>query len=200
MKILFLDIDGPIISFKGYYHTKSNIVAFDDYTLDLLTKLCMETDAQIVITSQKRIGKDRLFSQLEGVRFPKHLLHEDWCVDIFPSANRSEEIRAWLARHQEIDHFVSLDDETLDEDIPNVRVKIQYGLLFENLACLYYALGDRKTFDDIKNLCCQTKGHAEKFKDEMYLDLLKGSLCLLNKWRESYHTSVKLSSFHKNIE
>ena len=109
MKVIFLDLDGPICDTCG----NKNPDAI--YCLSELVRL---TEAKIVITSSWRIGKDinQLTTSLSlWYNFPvdqvigmtEVIYHNEREIP------RGAEIEIYLEDHQDIDNYVILDDESV---------------------------------------------------------------------------------------
>jgi hypothetical protein len=112
-KVLFLDIDGvlnsrrTVVAFKGYPH------GFDGYDRDrfdwvavaLISRLCEETGASIVLSSSWRIIHS-VQECANGLDLP--------IFDRTPSLDgiRGMEINAWLAEHPEVTDYAIVDDNS----------------------------------------------------------------------------------------
>jgi len=111
MKVIFLDLDGPICDTRG----NKNLDAI--YRLSELVRL---TKAKIIITSSWRIGKDinQLTTSLSlwlWYNFPVDQVIGMTEV-IYHNGReipRGAEIEIYLEDHQDIDNYVILDDESV---------------------------------------------------------------------------------------
>ena len=147
MYAIFLDYDGVLVSTNWedsvllkYGYTPVNELAPE--LIDNLVKVVEAVpDAKLIITSQWR-GDTRAFisSMLQlthrGLRI-WDTVGEDVCTD------RSAEIRDYIAHHPEIDHYVILDDETLDQDLRAKQVKT-------TLQCGFTADKIKETIEKLK--------------------------------------------------
>lgn len=146
-KVLFLDIDGPMIPGRAYLlrnQTRNPFVTvFDPIAVDMVNKICEDRGYKIVLHSSwirtKFIGRgdikgdvhDHLIDQ--GIN-PEHL-HEDvyCCRD---TSWRYDRIKKWLENHPEVTHFVILDDEAPEhgDDIARNVLLIDFdeGLTLKN--------------------------------------------------------------------
>lgn len=130
MKVIFLDVDGVLISFGPQ---ASSVGSFDPDCMSLLKKIIDETDAKIVISSSWRECKNDmalLMHKLSEIGITKEQV-----VDITPelhtldgevwdddkgkfvggdgwTGKRGHEIETWLlANLTNVDKFVILDDD-----------------------------------------------------------------------------------------
>lgn len=174
-KIIFLDIDGPVIPLKNIAalwrdphqpppykvyglaatflenaRDKSNILkCADPYAVLMITQLAAFSDAKIVISSSWRnlsSDKQSFETVFQDLGFDPALLHDDWRTPTFAGEKgREEEIKDWIARHPEITHFVTLDDEPLDLET-HIQVCAENGFLHGNFnqALELLGCGDKK--------------------------------------------------------
>lgn len=120
MKIIFLDIDGVLNSFKSYYKKDSH-VPIDEHKVFLLSQICEKTNAKIVLISswrlfwekenEKLIPKDILAIRLEEI-FNRYNLKVYDKVSNGYRKLREESIIDWLSNHPEIEEFIIIDDES----------------------------------------------------------------------------------------
>lgn len=113
MKILFLDLDGPVI--------QGNEV--NEACLIRIEALCMGYQAKVVIISDRRYEIDE---ELKRIPRPEEIykllgnrivpfLHPDWHSPF--GKNRLEEIEQWLDEHPDTGKFAIIDD-TIGHYIP----------------------------------------------------------------------------------
>lgn len=114
MKILFLDIDGVLLSSKAWIlpanaslrhsgaHTKlreiGEKVVFDPCAVALVNRLCERTGARIVVHSnwRKTIGLDLTRRKLVEQGIDESLFHENWACSMRLSSEKEHEILWWL--------------------------------------------------------------------------------------------------------
>lgn len=119
-RVIFLDIDGPMIPVRAMYLPQQTLVAsvFDPCAVALLNRLLLFSEAKLVISSTWRHkGKDPCVQVLEKNGINPAVLHEHWDTPRKMSSTRTEEIRMWLDRHPEVKHYVAIDDEQLDFEL-----------------------------------------------------------------------------------
>src|SRR3990167_7690618 len=109
--IVFLDFDGVLNSLQSslVYRTFHR---FDLVSVGLVERLCVTTDALIVVSSAWRTGRT-----IEDLR---HTMTDagatvisQYVVDVAPrlSGHRGEEIAAWLSQKSHQGRYVILDDD-----------------------------------------------------------------------------------------
>ena len=120
----FIDVDGVLTHDAMYVspHVKKNIKSieerwpFDPNCVKVLNKLCVETNAKIVISSSWRVGRTLKFLQK---LFKDRGVIAD-VIDVTPktkmNGTRGEEIHAWIKNNADVenDNFIVVDDETID--------------------------------------------------------------------------------------
>lgn len=133
MKVLFLDIDGPMIPRRAYRLPGQTlrVTLFDPVAVSLLLDVLNRSKAKLVISSTwgSWYSKDDFIKQLEKNGISASYLHEDWVTPRKFSSLRCNEIQWWLNKHKEVTHYAILDDEHVP--LPNtVRVTLNDGLLY----------------------------------------------------------------------
>jgi hypothetical protein len=117
-KIIFLDIDGPMIPVRAYFLAKPDsgtLSTFDPLASVMLNKLLEISGAKLVISSIKASsGYDEMVKLLEDNGISPSHMHEDWVTPRRMSSYRIHEICWWLEKHPEVTHYVAIDDENLD--------------------------------------------------------------------------------------
>jgi len=146
-KVLFLDIDGPMIPTRAACLSNSGIwCKFDPVAVRLINILLKETGAKIVISSSWRtsgVSYVSLALELNGIDSAH--LHIDWMIGkrgdgvCSSSKGRAQKIKNWLGGHPEVTHYASLDDMYL-EGVNNVQVSTSNGLMWEDYHKLLKAL------------------------------------------------------------
>jgi hypothetical protein len=112
MKVLFLDCDGVMLSFK-FLRATGEWQSFDPDCVGILNHILDRTGAKIVVSSAWRIG--RTVEQLEeifvdnGVR-PGHIIDRTEVLN----DTRGSEIRKWIDEHHSINRLFIIDDDVSD--------------------------------------------------------------------------------------
>jgi hypothetical protein len=134
-KILFLDIDGVLISeeyFKKKFSKQTGLSRFNPDSVSLIKALIEEFSLRIVISSSWRYAAiDKLMHELKINKLFDYLYY-DWFTPVIHPAHRGMEIRLWLDLHTEVNEYVILDDDEniLDEQKDNyVQTQLDYGMI-----------------------------------------------------------------------
>lgn len=129
-KIIFLDIDGPLVTDKIRSEDRNNkwgVDIFDPQCVIILNQILGETGADIVLSSDWKY--DHLLKELQEMFIYNKIISLP--IDITPKyktdalkleGNRAEEIKEWLNlpnRNYKIDNFIVIDDYNLSEHFPN---------------------------------------------------------------------------------
>ncbi len=145
MKVLFLDIDGPMIPLRAVItpgRAGPERQRFDPFAVGMVLRLLNLAPARLVISSTwQEVGRSGMEGLLLWNGIDPAFLHEEWCTQIHGALeSRTEEIQAWLARHPECTAYASLDDDPLD--LPGaVTVTFENGMLIEHLKATGALLG-----------------------------------------------------------
>lgn len=112
-KIIFLDFDGVVNNHRTFMLFDHNI-KIDIFCLDLIKEIVVKHNLKIVISSSWRtLGLDFIkdkFNRVNRVDF-LNFLHDDWCTKNL-SGKRGFEIEEWLKRHESIEKFICIDDDS----------------------------------------------------------------------------------------
>lgn len=135
MKILFLDIDGVLISSRSML-ALATYPAFDPVACRLIEAFCQRSKARIVICSAWREERNKSDMEVifDSMSIAKTHLHEDWATPVI-FGPRAREIQDWLSRHPETSHYAILDDgiglEGLELHV--VQPDSDIGILIEHI-------------------------------------------------------------------
>lgn len=120
-KIIFLDIDGPMIPGRAYNmpgQTKPVVKNFDLCAVGLLNALCQNKGWRIVIHSSwlRDWGEQETYDHCVEQGLKPQYFHKDaWC---FGGIHwRYTRVAKWLKEHPEIKRYHILDDEPYSIDI-----------------------------------------------------------------------------------
>lgn len=147
-KVLFLDVDGPMIPRRCYPLGQlpgegGSMKRMDPVAVSVVVRICSLAKARIVVSSSWRIwGREKCLAAFRENGIYHTLVHEDWATshNLPGGADRSTEIKDWLARHPEVTTFAVLEDGLLD--VPNlIHVTFEDGLLYEHQLRLAELLG-----------------------------------------------------------
>lgn len=107
--IIFLDVDG-VLNDMGSDDLSEDWDTPSPKHLEPLKEIVARTGAAIVLTSTWRLFPDSR-TRLQVAMTPFDLTWYDVVPEFDYDATRGDEIRAWLHKHPETEHFVILDDE-----------------------------------------------------------------------------------------
>lgn len=138
MKIVFLDIDGVLNSWRYDQVRMSLQDNIDETRLPLLYRIVSSTGAKIVLTSSWRKHWERDFNKADSIGQHLNELFEEYGLAIFDKTiessdnNRTDEIRDWLANNS-VEQFVIVDDiafgcDELEPHLMRTNYRIGRGL------------------------------------------------------------------------
>lgn len=132
-KIIFLDIDGPMI--PSYMYLIDAMCSFNRIfpqgPIAVLNRLCKETGAKIVFnTTHNSPWKD--VPDIE-VAIVNHSLNPDYLYTddlktYYPQYPRDLAVKDWLRRHPDVTDWVALDDVRFTEDERLIWIDPDAGL------------------------------------------------------------------------
>lgn len=160
MKIVFLDIDGPInnprVNMAGYKYDPINVKIFN--------KFFKQKDVLVVLASCERIIYRDAEHASKGLFKNYHLefkFHEQWRTGTNYGAGdgqRARELQEWIdINHQEGYEYVSIDDDLVT--LPNVtQIKANLnGISFLNILLLESLYIEKRKKDYISQLDWEKK-------------------------------------------
>ena len=154
MKVIFLDIDG-VLNYTDWYvsdRNPGNINGqegeIDPMCVERVVRICQETGAKIVISSDWRVSWPGAKIRLENAGFPRGLIIDKTpdCItrmlsfrdymlddddDTVYNNSRGYEVDLWLKEHPECTNYTIIDDrrDFTDEQEPHqVKVDSKVGL------------------------------------------------------------------------
>lgn len=125
MKVVFLDYDGvvntPIWNEEGKckYNFPSDGKVNNYQAIMWVNELCKKTGAKIVVSSTWRYCCHRNEVSYQDCLYNARLnkdIEIIGCTDWFGNETRTDEIKSYLLKHPEIENYVILDDEEVDDD------------------------------------------------------------------------------------
>ena len=127
MNIIFLDFDGVLNTLSEFYCTDEEKMKNKEKRIKILAEMCKKYNCKIVIEAsvKKFIDEETLETKIDWVNkifdlFKKYDIEcigrtpvvKKWLSDnSFLSIWKQDEIRLYLFRHPEIDHYVVIDDD-----------------------------------------------------------------------------------------
>jgi hypothetical protein len=137
IKIIFLDVDGPMIPGRCYYAgipRKPPVGwTYDPLAVKMIRHLCDKYDAKIVYNSSHNDeGETYILDQAINNGMGSEHLHKNYMTE-FPRETYSREvgIERWLRAHPEVTNYCCVDDFPLA--LPNaVKVEYSIGITLDN--------------------------------------------------------------------
>lgn len=117
--VIFLDIDGVIQSPRYCVAVGETgwLSAFEPAAMHMLRNLIVDAKCQVVISSSWRHGhKDpghlKQIFRCCGFKAISNAFHDDWRTKSIEGMTRGHEIAEWLSRHQDVENYIILDDDS----------------------------------------------------------------------------------------
>lgn len=131
MKILFLDIDGVLVTrnhqiANEYKELKDNLPQFDPLVVKNILDIQSKTDCQIVITSTWRTTGLENLQKIFKKRGIKNIF--DVTPIGFEFRTREEEIKNWLYNN-DVDSFLIIDDMEISDFENFIKCDPEFGLV-----------------------------------------------------------------------
>lgn len=158
MKIIFLDIDGPMIPATMYlidqYAGFRRI--FPETTVAVLKRMCENTGAKLVINSthntcieSREVDGFTIHTVEETLKrnhgFTDDHFHPDSRTR-YPAVNRLTAVTDWLALHPEVTDWVAIDDNNFTDNERLILVNPDTGIGVDVLNKVCEKLGGKPTY------------------------------------------------------
>lgn len=133
MKILFVDVDGPLIPASQFLLDRfaSMERRIPPLTVAMLNKICQETGALVVMNTTH----NRNFSDVQDITmamveagFNSDYFHPTSWKTKYPRVDREKAVNDWLLKHDEVDDYVCIDDVQCADDDHMLLVDPDIGL------------------------------------------------------------------------
>ena len=147
-KIIFLDIDGPMIPATMFLIDRmcSFKRLFPETTVAAINRLCSDSEAKIVFnTTHNRPFKDvpNIDDALVNHGLDPDHLHPTDRHTKYPDISRDLAVKEWLARHPEVEAWVAIDDVECAEKPNMILVDPDAGLHVGHLNQASMVLGGK---------------------------------------------------------
>lgn len=150
MRIIFQDIDGPLIPLRMYYrggrpfdYQKGSFM-FDPIAVDMINHVCQEFDARVVFNTAHNENPEHVMKHQGTVNGFTHL-HENCTTEFIRSIdNRFEAIKEWLSRHPEVTEWIVVDDMEVHRP-RQVLVDYSTGMTIHNYYNMCELFGNKKS-------------------------------------------------------
>jgi hypothetical protein len=152
-KIIFLDIDGPLVNYRTQVGSNSSglMGKFDPIGVNMVNQLLQDFDAQLVISSTWRINYGiHMHHVLNVAGVHTKYLHDDDETPRGPDVNyrigrdsRTLEIDKWLDQHDGIVNYLIIDDIQISKPHSShaVLVDANDGITYHNYLKMRSILG-----------------------------------------------------------
>jgi hypothetical protein len=137
-RIIFLDIDGPIIPGGAYLLDPmcSHNRIIPEIPVAIVREACKRGNAKVVFnTTHNRSwdGVDDIEVAMVKAGFPAEYIHPDTKTH-YPETRRDEAVQEWLSRHPEVKDWIAFDDAKFTEADNLIWVDPDAGLHLGHLA------------------------------------------------------------------
>ena len=148
MKIIFLDIDGPMIPATMFLIERdcSFERKFPPTTIAVLNEICKRTEAKIVFNTTHNTpfdGVPDIEVALVNQGLNKDYLHPTDLKTQYPQYPRDLAVKVWLRRHPEVTDWIALDDVRFTEEPNLIWVDPDAGLHTGHLQSAIEKLGGK---------------------------------------------------------
>ncbi len=163
MNVIFLDIDGPLLSRRMWaavdnfallrtpVDERITHLKFDPGSVGLISRACELAQAQLVLASNWRRtwpgDLEALRQKLEYEGLPPHLWHQNWKLPVIPTGNKQSELEVWLEENGPVAKAVFIDDETLTCPTPVVQITVSlddgFGMQAYRDTISYFGVSDQ---------------------------------------------------------
>ncbi len=132
-RIVFLDIDGPVIPFSSLLldpYASVNRVIISPIPVAMLNKLCQRSGAKIVFNTTHNTTLDDvpdIDKVLVSAGLRPEYLHADTKTK-YPQIPRDVAVRVWLQQHSEVDDWIAFDDARFTADDNLIWIDPDAGL------------------------------------------------------------------------
>ena len=150
-RVIFLDIDGPVIPFGQYIINRNASWTRDlaDIPFAIIKELQKKTAAVIVFNTTHNIpieGIDDIKDIFIKNGMPKEAFHEDDRTQFPHFTTRLKAILDWLENHPEVTDWVALDDELFTNRDWLIHVDFNTGITPIHMNAVYKAFGMKEGF------------------------------------------------------
>jgi len=136
-RVLFLDIDGPIIPFGMFLVDRmaSANRIIPQIPVAVVREVCVRAKMKVVFNSTHNtpfVGVPNIDDAMVAAGLPRDAIHPDKMTR-YPSLSRADAVRDWLHRHPEVNEWVAFDDARFTDDDNLIWVDPDAGLHLAHL-------------------------------------------------------------------
>lgn len=147
MRIVFIDVDGPLIPGRAYILKSENAHrSLEPIGAEFLKSICSRCEAKLVACSTWASNKERFFKLFNDGDISESWFHKDWKVE-YPHCDltRQEAVKKWLDEHPGVEEYIIIDDAKHDD--PNwIQVHPEIGITIDNYREATKRLGNLDKF------------------------------------------------------
>ena len=163
MRIIFQDIDGPLIPFRMYYRgsrpydVNGASFVYDPVAVDMINTLCAQCDAQVVFNTAHNENPHAVMkgqAQFNRIAKLHPTIKTNYMTD--PGLNRYSAISDWLKRHPDVTEWVVFDDYALPSSRA-VKIDFDIGMTLDSFTKGYEILMGKK-YPGIQSILGTTHG------------------------------------------
>lgn len=147
-KIIFQDIDGPLIPLRLYYrggrpyNEELGSFIYDPVAVDMIKSLCEKFDAKMVFNSAHCENSHAVMAHQAKINGLHNVLHEDCKTGfITETDSRYTAIKNWLKKHPEVKEWIVIDDAEVHSP-RQVRVMYNVGMTIDDYFTACRLFGD----------------------------------------------------------
>lgn len=147
MKILFVDVDGPLIPASQFLLDKmcSFQRRIPELQIALLNAICERTGAKVVMNTTHNM----IFPHIPNIR--DAMVSSGFCIDYFhkmepstqyPNGSRSNAVRSWLSEFgSDVSDYICIDDAVCADDDHMELINPDIGLQLPEVNNIIHRLG-----------------------------------------------------------
>lgn len=156
-RILFVDVDGPLIPADMFVIEPNASFArsFSPVCLKILEKMCEHAGAKVVMNSTHNTHLNfhnpeptNLKQDMIDAGFPEEMFHPNWCTTFPRIAQRELAIHNWMHQQGQDFDWMAIDDEnfTTDPRLVLVRYDTGIGVVEYNKVMKHFGVKERVFF------------------------------------------------------
>lgn len=131
-RVVFLDIDGPIIPFSMLLVNRmaSHQRIIPEITVAVIREICDRSGAKVVFNTTHNTpisGVPDIDDAMVTAGLPRDAIHKDKMTS-YPMISRGLAVKDWLHRHPEVDEWIAFDDARFTDDENLIWVDPDAGL------------------------------------------------------------------------
>ena len=133
MRIIFLDVDDPLIPTHLYFEdvlVSHNLSMASTVAIALMNRLCKISQAKIVMNITHN-NNNKLIDKLTHLGIKAINFHED-CRTDYPNHTRKDAVDGWLYKHKNVEKFIIFDDVYFYDRISQIVIDFDSGIMYKD--------------------------------------------------------------------